>query len=156
MNAGTGINLAKSSFTVTAWAKRSTTAGKQWVIGYGTNSTDKALVLGFRDNDHVTCAFFNDDVDTVDYPDAKGTFADTNWHHLACTYDATTRQRVVYADGTGWQTMNSAAIQANGTFNIGRVPWGEGYFSGSIDDVRVYNRALSQGEIEWLAWWGNP
>ena len=64
--------------------------------------------------------------------------------------------KVVYVDGTGWQTMNSAAIQANGTFNIGRVPWCEGYFSGSIDDVRVYNRALSQGEIEWLAWWGNP
>jgi len=64
VSAGTGINLAKTSFTVMAWAKRSTSAGKQWVIGYGTNSTDKALVLGFRDNDHVTCAFFNDDLDT--------------------------------------------------------------------------------------------
>jgi len=146
--AGTGINLAKTSFTVAAWAKRSTTSGKQWVIGYGTNSSDKALVLGFRDNDHVTCAFFNDDVDTVD---PNGTFADTNWHHLACTYDAATRQRVVYVDGIGWKYDGSVAIQANGAFNIGRVPWSEGYFSGSIDDVRVYNRALSPSEIKWLA-----
>ena len=105
-------------------------------------------MLGFRDNDHVTCAFYNDDVDTVDYPDAKGTFADTNWHHLACTYDLATRQRIVYVDGIGWQTKNSVAIQANGTFNIGRVPWGEGYFSGTIDDVRIYNRALGQSEIQ--------
>src|SRR5215207_4469901 len=128
-----------------AWAKRSTTAGKQWVIGYGTNSTDKALVLGFRDNDRVTCAFFNDDLDTTI------AFADTNWHHLACTYDATTRQRVVYVDGQGWAADGSTSIQANGAFNIGRVPWGEGYFSGNIDDVRVYNRALSEQAIKWLA-----
>jgi hypothetical protein len=145
VNVGTGINLAKTSFTVMAWAKRSTTAGKQWVIGYGTNSTDKALVLGFRDNDRVTCAFFNDDVDTTI------AFADTNWHHLACTYDAATRRRIVYVDGQGWYADGSAAIQANGTFNIGRVPWGEGYFSGNIDDVRVYNRALSEQAIKWLA-----
>lgn len=151
VSAGTGINLANTSFTVMAWAKRSTTAGKQWVVGYGTNSTDKALVLGFRDNDHVTCAFFNDDLDTADYPDATGTFADTNWHHLACTYDLATRQRVVYVDGIGWQGAGSAAIKANGSFNVGRVPWGEGYFSGNIDEVRVYNRALSPEAIAWLA-----
>jgi hypothetical protein len=151
VNVGTGINLAKTSFTVMAWAKRSTTTGKQWVIGYGTNSTDKALVLGFRDNDHVTCAFYNDDLDTVDFPDAKGTFADTNWHHLACTYDAATRRRIVYVDGQGWYADGSNSIQANGTFNIGRVPWSDGYFSGNIDDVRVYNRALSEAAIKWLA-----
>jgi hypothetical protein len=127
-----------------------------WVIGYGTNSTDKALVLGFRDNDRVTCAFFNDDLDTVAGVDsdgvyASGTFADTNWHHLACTYDAATRQRTVYVDGIGWKMDGSAAIQADGVFNVGRVPWGEGYFSGNIDDVRVYNRALSKEAIAWLA-----
>lgn len=151
VSAGTGINLAKTSFTVMAWAKRSTTAGKQWVIGYGTNSTDKALVLGFRDNDHVTCAFYNDDLDTRDFPDLSGTFADTNWHHLACTYDAATRRRIVYVDGQGWYADGSNSIQANGTFNIGRVPWSDGYFSGTIDDVRVYNRALSEQAIKWLA-----
>jgi hypothetical protein len=156
VNAGTGINLANTSFTVMAWAKRSTTAGKQWVIGYGTNSTEKALVLGFRDNDHVTCAFFNSDIDTVNFTRndgtfVSGTFADTNWHHLACTYDATTRQRVVYVDGQGWAAAGSNAIRANGVFNVGRVPWGEGYFSGTIDDVRVYNRALSESDIKWLA-----
>ena len=156
VNAGTGINLTKTSFTVMAWAKRSTTAGKQWVIGYGTNSTGKALVLGFRDNDHVTCAFYNYDLDTVDFTRdngtfVSGTFADTNWHHLACTYDATTRQRVVYVDGQGWAASGSNAIQGSGAFNIGRVPWGEGYFSGNIDDVRVYNRALSEQAVKWIA-----
>jgi hypothetical protein len=57
----------------------------------------------------------------------------------------------VYVDGQGWYYDNSAPIQANGTLNIGRVPWGEGYFSGNIDDVRVYNRALSEQEIKWPA-----
>jgi hypothetical protein len=145
VDAGTSLNLTNSSFTVAAWAKRSTTSGKQWIIGYGTNKTDKALVLGFRDNDHVTCAFFNDDLDT------DIAFADTNvWHHIACTYNAATGRRTVYVDGVGWYADNGGSIQANGTFNIGRVPWSEGYFSGTIDDVRVYNRALSPKEIEYL------
>jgi hypothetical protein len=73
------------------------------------------------------------------------------WHHLACTYDAVTRQRVVYIDGQGWAAEGSNAIQANGVFNVGRVPWGEGYFSGTIDDMRVYNRALSKEAIAWFA-----
>ena len=155
VDAGTSLNLANASFTVAAWAKRSTTGGKQWIIGYGTNRTDKALVLGFRDNDHVTCAFFNDDLDTVDFTRTNGTFvsgtfADTNWHHIACTYDAATGTRVVYVDGQGWAADNGGSIQASGTFNIGRVPWSEGYFSGNINDVRVYNRALSEKEIQWL------
>jgi hypothetical protein len=145
VEAGTSLNLANSSFTVAAWAKRSTTSGKQWIIGYGTNRIDKALVLGFRDNDHVTCAFFNDDLDT------DIAFADTNvWHHIACTYDAATGRRIVYVDGVGWYADDGGSIQASGTFNIGRVPWSEGYFSGNIDDVRVYNRALSPAEIEFL------
>jgi hypothetical protein len=144
VDAGPSLNLANSSFTVAAWAKRSTTSGKQWIIGYGTNKTDKALVLGFRDNDHVTCAFFNDDLDT------EIAYADTNWHHIACTYDAATRIRTVYVDNVGLWADDGGSIQASGTFNIGRVRWSEGYFSGTIDDVRVYNRALSPKEIEYL------
>ena len=57
----------------------------------------------------------------------------------------------MYVDGLGWYADGSNSIQANGTFNIGRVPWGEGYFSGNIDDVRVYNHALSEQQIKWLA-----
>ena len=49
---------------------------------------------------------------------------DTEWHH------------VVIVDSTG---VNASAL------DIGRVS--TGYFNGKLDDVRIYNRALSQAEI---------
>jgi predicted outer membrane repeat protein len=151
VDAGTSLNLANSSFTVAGWAKRSNTSGKQWIVSQGTKNTDKALVLGFRDNDHFTCAFYDDDLDTPNQ------YLDTNeWHHWACMFDAATRTRKLYRDGLLVASDTSKGMfQASGAFNLGRATWNEAYFSGAIDDVRVYNRPLSASEVQWLAA-GNP
>jgi predicted outer membrane repeat protein len=151
VDAGTSLNLANASFTVAGWAKRSTTAGKQWIVGQGTRNTDRALVLGFRDNDRFTCAFYDDDLDTPNQ------YLDTNeWHHWACTFDGATRARQIYRDGVLVASDTSKGMfQASGAFNFGRAAWDEGYFSGALDDMRVYNRALSASEVQWLAT-GNP
>jgi predicted outer membrane repeat protein len=150
-NAQSGLNLANSSFTVAAWAKRSITSGKQWILSQGTKTTDQALVLGFRDTDRFTCAFYSDDLDTPNQ------YTDTNqWHHWACTFDAATRTRTIYRDGAVVATDTAKGMfQASGSINIGRATWNEGYFSGAIDDVRFYNRPLSAAELQWLAT-GNP
>jgi hypothetical protein len=147
VDAGTSLNLANASFTVAAWAKRSTTSGKQWIVSQGTQNTDKALVLGFRDNDHFTCAFYNDDLDTA------SAYTDTNvWHHWTCMFDAATRTRKLYRDGMLVASDTSKGMfQASSAFNIGRATWNEAYFSGAIDDVRVYNRALTSWEVLSLA-----
>jgi predicted outer membrane repeat protein len=151
VDVGTNINLANSSFTVAGWAKRSTTSGKQWIVSQGTNSTDRALVLGFRDSDRFTCAFYNDDLDT------QTAYTDTNvWHHWACTFDAATRSRQIYRDGVLVASDTARGMfQASGVFNLGRAPWNEAYFSGALDDMRVYNRVLSASELQWLSA-GNP
>ena len=148
---GSSLNVAQSSFSVAVWAKRSSSAGKQWIVGQGSQTTDKALLLGFRDNDRFTCAFYNDDLDTPSaYPDTEV------WHHWACTFDATTRARKLYRDGVLVASNTSKGMfQASGAFNLGRATWNEGYFSGALDDMRVYNRALSGTEIQSLAA-GNP
>ncbi|MEK7088363.1 MAG: hypothetical protein AAB952_01320, partial [Patescibacteria group bacterium] len=55
---------------------------------------------------------------------AAFTINDTNWHHAVIT------------TGTG---VNASAL------DIGRIS--AGYLGGSLDDVRVYNRALSATEV---------
>jgi glucose/arabinose dehydrogenase/PKD repeat protein len=69
------------------------------------------------------------------------------WSHLATTYDGATLR--LYVDGALVATQartgplpNSAAPLVIG----GNAIWGE-YFAGRIDEVRVYNRALSAAEI---------
>jgi glucose/arabinose dehydrogenase/fibronectin type 3 domain-containing protein len=69
------------------------------------------------------------------------------WTHVALTYDGT--QLRLFVNGQQVATNNaSGPIQTStGQLSIGgNTPYGE-YFTGIIDDVRVYNRALSQSEI---------
>lgn len=69
------------------------------------------------------------------------------WTHLAVTYDATTIR--LYVNGVQVATAPSAGsmtVSGNPLRIGGNLIWGE-YFSGLIDDVRVYNRTLSAAEI---------
>jgi hypothetical protein len=70
------------------------------------------------------------------------------WAHLAATYDGTTLR--VYVNGTqaATKTVGGNITTTNGALRIGgNNIWGE-WFGGRIDDVRVYNRALSTIEIQ--------
>ncbi len=72
------------------------------------------------------------------------------WHHVAVVSDGATL--LAYLDGTPWGTLRTVALGAvSGPLQVGAWIWAGGnadYFAGTIDEVRVYNRALAQGEIE--------
>jgi Concanavalin A-like lectin/glucanases superfamily len=70
------------------------------------------------------------------------------WTHVAVTYDGTIVR--LYVNGTQVATRNqTGAVQtsSNPLWIGGNQPYGE-FFNGLIDEVRVYNRALNQGEIQ--------
>jgi hypothetical protein len=70
------------------------------------------------------------------------------WAHLAATYDGAMLR--LYVNGvqvasraqTGLITTTTGPLRTGGN-----AIWGE-YFQGRLDEVRVYNRALSQAEIQ--------
>lgn len=77
------------------------------------------------------------------------------WYHYAVTYDTTARKMICYVDGV---EQSSAEYYepifkgyANWKLYFG-VPTGWGYqhkaFSGALSDVKIYQRALSAGEIK--------
>jgi glucose/arabinose dehydrogenase len=70
------------------------------------------------------------------------------WTHLASTYDGANLR--LYVNGTLATTtaVTGAMTPSTGALRIGgNSIWSE-WFSGAIDDVRVYNRALAQSEIQ--------
>jgi hypothetical protein len=70
------------------------------------------------------------------------------WTHLAGTYDGTTLR--LYVNGTlaGSVAASGSVEVSSGALRVGgNAIWGE-YFSGLIDEVRVYGRALTQAEIQ--------
>ena len=70
------------------------------------------------------------------------------WSHLASTYDGTTLRLYVNGTQVGSVATTGSIEVSSGVLRIGgNTIWGE-YFSGLIDEVRIYNRALSATEIQ--------
>jgi hypothetical protein len=69
------------------------------------------------------------------------------WTHLATTYDGA-RQRL-YVNGVlvASRAQTGSIVVANQPLRIGGNNSSGEFFQGMIDEVRVYNRALSVGEI---------
>jgi hypothetical protein len=71
----------------------------------------------------------------------------STWTHLAATYDGATQRLYVNGQQVASNPQSGPIKTGNGKLRIGGdAVWGE-YFSGIIDEVRIYNRALSVGEI---------
>jgi hypothetical protein len=75
---------------------------------------------------------------------------DGNWHHVACVYDGT--NKYLYVDGTldvSAPTTGSIS-QISQPMYIGNTPNAPGnyIFNGLIDEVSIYNRALTASEIQ--------
>jgi hydrogenase maturation factor HypE len=70
------------------------------------------------------------------------------WTHIAATYDGAALRLYVNGTQAGSVNVTGSISMSDGALRIGgNAIWGE-YFQGSIDEVRIYNRALSAGEIQ--------
>jgi hypothetical protein len=70
------------------------------------------------------------------------------WSHLAATYDGANLRTFVNGVQVGSRSVTGAIVTSTGALRIGgNAVWGE-YFKGLIDEVRVYNRALSAAEVQ--------
>ena len=72
----------------------------------------------------------------------------SGWHHVAYTFDGTTRR--IYLDGT--LRGSSAMAGETGALAEGHVGgYGTQSFAGTVDEIRVYDRPLTAGEVMDLA-----
>lgn len=83
------------------------------------------------------------------------TVADGTWHHVAFTYTGSSAASGVkiYIDGVNQtltcdlDTLSATIINSNANINIGAYSHNATYFNGSIDEVRIYNTAISESII---------
>jgi hypothetical protein len=148
------LNLATSanSVTVAVWLNLSTTpAARTGIVSFGdSNGAYWAATLGDTDSGSRQFTYYFDSNGNA------GSHANTaipigEWHHVALTRSVGGAVAFYYdgaADGT---TSGTASSPATGTKTIGTRLEGPTYFPGILDDVRVYNRVLSAGEVRTLA-----
>jgi len=156
VNVGDQPNLdfgETDSFSICAWfkytgpmdGKRHSIVGKRnhdgnsWQEGYGLWIVYNNLYFHIEDTSNTGVGIFG------------GTLAaDNKWHHAAAVRNTIEDKLYLYIDGnldaTPIEDATTATLSGNEPFTIGRSH-GDNYFEGLIDDVRIYNHALSPGEI---------
>ena len=111
---------------------------------------DQSYAIKHDDGNSMEFFIYDDDWQTLD-SSVDDSF-NGEWHHVAGTYDGT--QLRLYVDGGLADSADYIGSIATTTYsvNIGRNSQNtDRLYEGAIDDVRIYNRALSAGEILYLA-----
>lgn len=132
------IPAGNENYTVEGWIKPDV-MGAKGIIGWGNYGTANS-VNAFRLTDNGLVNYWQGNDLTVVTGDLTG-----SWHHVAATFDGTTRK--IFLDGfcVGKDAPTGHnAVLANLT--IGKTSTSEN-FKGAIDNLVVYNRALSEDEI---------
>jgi hypothetical protein len=80
----------------------------------------------------------------------------TGWHHVAVVIDSAAMQLWLYQDGvpvtSGTTNVLPKDLGVTTQNWLGRSQWtADPFLGGSIDDFRIYNRALSESEVRYLA-----
>lgn len=144
-----------SKVTIAGWFKRAA-AGALTQVSKGTDCNIDGC---------ITITFYTDGAlhfDLASGSDAYGVIAhnDTEWHHVALVFDGTQTgnqgrlkgyidgvERTLDYEGT---TIPATTGAYNSNFQIGRNSTDGTLSSGLIDDVRIYNRAITADEVKRL------
>jgi hypothetical protein len=141
----------QDSFTISLWVKTTATgaAGTQWWQGLGLLDGEVANVA----NDfgvslvgsHVAFGVGNPDT-TIQ---STTSVNDGAWHHVAVTRNATTGALVLYIDGAQQATATgpTGTRSAPAKLRIGSLQTNLNFFGGQIDEVRLFNVALSAAQV---------
>ena len=132
-------------FTLAFWMKADTMAQSQtYLIHRSLNQV--AVIYEYVDN-HVE--LFSGSA-TGDDPRTGSQMAipDTDWHHVAYTYDGTTLRG--YIDGTEQISVTkSFTLSTNtGDWNFGSAAGATGNFDGKLDDIYIYDQVLTADNIQ--------
>jgi Concanavalin A-like lectin/glucanases superfamily len=146
--------LEGSDLTVSAWVRAYGSPGDdRYIVAKGGNGCctgSYGLYTGA--NGGLEFYVATSPTTYVVSPDAGTAIWDGRWHNVVGTFDGSSVR--VYVDGqqVGLGSPDRSPIQYNlstaSDLVIGDYPWCPGLdFKGDIDEVKVFNRALSPGEI---------
>ena len=143
------ITLGTNSVTVSAWIYSSNFQHNGMIVTKSPVNGDWAL---FVENGAASEGSPGIKLRGANSSGIYASFPTNNkWHHVVGTIAGTTG--TIYVDGVQVSTGTVTAISnTTDIISIGRYAESGGgyYFSGKIDDVRVYNRAISATEVQQL------
>ena len=143
-----------AAWSISAWIKMSADSGdKRTIYGEGNTAQTEYFYLSVaQGGNNVT--FYSTDFGGSNYAQLDGTtnVEDDAWHLVTVVQRSKTdRELYVGTNSEDTSVQNTGTLSFN-TASIGylRTDWVADPFKGVIDDVRIYDYALSTGEISTL------
>ncbi|MEO6228754.1 MAG: hypothetical protein ABIP10_01440 [Ferruginibacter sp.] len=148
-----------ANFTISAWFKTATTSGGK-LIGFGSTQVgtsgqyDRHIYMN-----NAGQIYFGVYPGTVVTVNSTLSYNDNNWHIATATLSSVNGMSL-YVDGVlvGSNSSTTSAENYTGYWKIGydnMNGWtsspSSGYFNGVLDDVLIYDRALSPAEVATIA-----
>jgi hypothetical protein len=133
-----------TSFSISAWFKSDdTVTAAQAITSSRINAigTSQGLDIYLGSNTLVARVYNNGATEvTTAFTDT------TSWHHVAMTYNGTTLE--MYLDGVSKGTATGVYTNSAADWLIGKWNGGANYFNGNIDEVAIFDYALSARQIK--------
>lgn len=139
-------NIALNDFSIEVWVKPEVAAFNR--IMFAQYNSANFANLSYTSSQNVYFYLNNNGVYAANNVTA-GTIPLNQWTHIAATWDASASQIKIYFNGIE-QTLNSGGSSSTGTDNmltIGSRPDGNQYFTGEIDELRIWDKVLDQCNI---------
>lgn len=146
-----------NQLTVAAWLYPDSNSGTQNVISKG-NTSNYEWSLG-ANGSQVQALIWNSSGSVIAQATLSSGFTTGSWQHFAFTLDLTKNTLTLYKNGAVVGTGTVSGTYTNGTSDLrfGERADGSNDYDGKIDEVRIYKRVLSNGEINSLyAWQPGP
>lgn len=143
------ILASLNTITVEAWVNPTNTTFNGVIIGNYHNSTNTEMQFLLRRDFDTFTFWVNDGTGFKVVDSGLASVTINSWQHVAGVWDGSSLY--IYVDGVlkGITTgvTGSSFASTNNSIAIGSNSYPE-HFTGSIDEVRIWNRALNQCEIE--------
>ncbi len=141
-----GLPYGNAPRTISFWCKMNSEPQTYYgsVFSYGTSSNSNACGGGVTRSYNLFASYANNLEVTLPGGDVKNVIG--SWHHFVFSYDGTTAKiyrngQLLGASALAWNTLNNSDI-----FKLGVGVGGEQSFDGFIDDLKIYNRAITDAE----------
>lgn len=149
VDCGTGPAITGTgTFTASVWVKTDSAKGQAMLVQRSTTSGNGSYGVSILSDGRVQLHIYNGGYGFLFQSDV--TVNDGLWHHIVAARTNSTDGEI-YVDGSlAASGSGPARSLSNFPVWIGRGFTVPAYFNGLIDEVRIYNRALSAEEIRQL------
>lgn len=141
-------NSSYKPITYEAWVKPNSTASGQSIVGRDTNGNTTTGMIGIYNYDADTLAtneyayYTGGSVFGSNYEVVTG-----QWAHIVFTWNSD-NTATWYINGVQTRSASfTATSNANIEFRIGGRASSDAFYNGLVDEIRIYNRALSAAEV---------